>query len=374
MRDMRRAFGRAPEDFKYSVAGVLQEIRHAEQAAPRRIKLSRRMVLVAAAVGTLLLAGVVYAVVSEYRLANYYQEYYQVDISPEVQEQMAAEAPADTVQVGPLLLRVQEAYLEDRTLYASANISTADGSPAYYIATDIGPEDRVGTFLQEGRGEDDRSYLQAAREDGRKLYYVGFYADIPEAEGGSGSMEYTLLPDGTATFVSTSEVEGLPAGQEKAMAEYMLVVKEVDLDTGEYVEGDFRHSFQEEVSARHSEESGGFDVGKMFANSAVQLDEIVFRKMALGTDCLMYCSNVEGAEGVRLSPDADYWLTLVDETGDYLPNGAGDDNWELLDDGRVLITRSIRDEQVPASGGTLYIKLYNVMNKDTVDIMEVKAP
>lgn len=372
MRDMRNAFGRAPETFKYSVAGALNQIQR-EEKQRRRVK---RPVLVLAAVLALMLAGVVYAAVYQYRLANYYEEHYATQIAPEVQEQMLAEIPQDAVEVGPLLFRVQEVYLEDGWLLASVNLATKDGTPAYFIATDVGPEDQVGSFTQENRFEDTRSYLEAAREDGYKLFYVNFGAHIPEYDGGVSSLEFITLPDGTSTFVSNAEVAAVPEGTERVTVEYYCGVVEIDLGTGEYLEDErIRHTFQEEVSVHRAESGEGFPVGKTFAGTSIRLDEVAFTQTSLGIQCEMYCTRDEGAEGPFFGDDNDIWLTLVDAQGEYLDPGAGNDDIGEIEPGRWRVIRSMRWTEPPASGEAIYVKCYDVMaDKFTYDIMPVNIP
>ena len=229
MKDVsyENAFGKAPDSFKNRVASALV---HMEEEQKMK-RFTVRMIVIAAIV-LILMAGVVYAASTEWKILNFATGWYHKAPVTNLQKAIIENDVRQTFQAGDYEVTVEEAIADGRFMYISANVRIKSGSGAYFLPMRMTPYKTVGETmgrhfyimrpsiqypLEQGFqepntmftedapvSEDSRALWKAAEEDGKRLLSATLWVSW---EGRNNEItSFTVLPDGSVSFVLGSEI------------------------------------------------------------------------------------------------------------------------------------------------------------------------
>ena len=119
-REMKRAFGCAPDSFKEKVASSLQEAR---EDTP--MKRSGMRIAIVAALLVVLLLGAAYAAVSQYGLVDFFGQWEGITLPEEAGEALSFDKPLATARIGEMDIRITQAVADGRALYVAAQFTSS---------------------------------------------------------------------------------------------------------------------------------------------------------------------------------------------------------------------------------------------------------
>ncbi len=248
-QEYKNAFGKAPESFKNRVAFALT---HAEEE--RKVKkFSLRLVLIAGIV-LILMAGVVYAASTEWRVLDVLHARHHKDPSESLKEVMKGNSISKSYEAGEYLVTLEEAVADGRLMYITANVRRKDGEEVYFLPMSISSFMRIGDVVgshydvdmpysnplnyQEGYTEkmgeqsavgDERSFRQASMDDGKRMVNINLWFSYGGKHNEKAS--FTILPDGSVSFVLSMNV---PSKEKTVDVDLNFLAREVN-DSGNYV-------------------------------------------------------------------------------------------------------------------------------------------
>lgn len=208
--EWRQAFGAPSASFDARVDETLRQIKEDKKVK----KISFRAVLIAAVI-MLLTMGVVYAAVTgRWNVTDYYEGTYGRHIPEGFTSNYDREI---TLATGNASLSVRDAFVDGPAVYLLAELSTTDGTPGYFTMADVGPDDEIGQFyLDKDKKSDTRTFTQAAKESGGKVYPVSVQLKIDGAEDTQDSLDFWYEENDVCVLMLTVQEQDIigktPAG------------------------------------------------------------------------------------------------------------------------------------------------------------------
>ena len=313
------AYGTAPESFTSSVASALRRIK--EEGPVKKLNL-RLAVCVAAAL--VLIAGVVYAAVNEWKLFDFYKARYGIDISEEAQGAIKQNDMGQRIEAGGVVFTVQEAIADGRHLYLTAKAELRETDTAYLMGAMDSPADWMvtdGNYEKENR----RSYKRAAMEDGKRLITAEAWARAAEHDDNGGFGDSIMLADGSLRIINGVD---LPLDPEETVLEIELRVTVYEWlpdETGEdYRPSDFiSEILRFTLPVTPAAEQVTIDLGgQPFPGTAALLDRCSFWVTPLSCYYKIEYTVVETEDKLLTAHSRNVlWFELLDEQGEPLPMG-----------------------------------------------------
>ena len=224
----QNAFGKAPDSFKNRVASTLVHMEEEKKVK----KFSIRLIAIAAIL-LILMAGAVYAATTEWGILNFVSGWYHKAPVANLQKAIVDHDIKHSYQAGEFELTVEEAIADGKFVYLSANIRMKDDAGVIFLPMHLSPYKAVSqivgrhfyiigsskyypqgeefqepeTMLSEDEpvSQDNRSLRNAAAEDGKQLISAALWVEWKEKSNGITS--FTVLPDGSVSFVLGSEAQ-----------------------------------------------------------------------------------------------------------------------------------------------------------------------
>ncbi|MCL1796432.1 MAG: DUF4179 domain-containing protein [Clostridia bacterium] len=193
--------------------------------------MKKRNVRLAVCVALVLLiaAGGVYAAVNDWKLFDFYTRRFGVDISEGAQDALKQNVMGQRIEVGDVILTVQEAVADGRYLYLSAKAEPKVMNSAYLMGMGDSPADWMaidGNYDTENR----RSYQSAAREDQKRLIRAELGTNVIGHANGGGMGDTVTLADGSLRIIMAME---LPTAPEETAIEAELTAYALEWVLGE---------------------------------------------------------------------------------------------------------------------------------------------
>ena len=136
------------------------------------------------------------------------QEYFSIygyDMPQSVQTQISA-LTATTIKCGEVSITLGEVLYDGRWIYTIAYVAPIDPRIVLLLPADAWLDDSVNGNYQENERNDNRSFLTAAKEDGKRLICVNVYPQefdaLPEF-----FMDHLQRPDNVSVLISGGEVK-----------------------------------------------------------------------------------------------------------------------------------------------------------------------
>jgi len=340
------AYGAAPESFKASIASALRRLKEEKQV--KRINL-RLAICMAAAL--LLIAGVVYAAVHEWKLFDFYQLRYGIDISEEAQNAIKLNSMGQHMELGGVTFTVQEAIADGVYLYLSVKAEANEADSAYLMGIGELPGDWMvsnGMYDRENR----RSYKRAAQEDGRSLLTAEARARAAGRDDYGGFGDSVMLADGSLRIINGVSLP-LEPEDTAVEVELMVTVCEWLLDEAEeafspsdIISGILRFT----LPAIPPSEQVIIELGgQLMPGTAASLDRCSFRVTPLSCYYTIEYSIVEMEDRLLMAHSRNVlWFDILDEQGAPFPEGLTlGGGIHSDDDIHYVQAGSIRLEQLP---------------------------
>lgn len=340
------AYGAAPEEFKASITSALRRI---EEEKPVKKQSLRLAVCIAAAL--LLLAGVVYAAANDWKLFNFYNERYGIDISEEAQNAIGQNHMGQRMEVGDVIFTVQEAIADGRYLYLTVKAESKDANSAYLMGIMDSPSDWM-TFdgKYEYEKENRRSYKRAALEDGKRLISAETWANVIGHEGNGGFGDSVVLSDGSLRVMIGQELP-IDPGETAIEVELKAYVREwmVGEEGEEYVPGNLQDkSIRFTLPVTPPVEQVSIDVGgKLLPGTAAEIDRVWLLVTPLSCYYKIKYTVIETEDKLLAAHSRNVlWFELLDEQGEALPMGlslsgsiASEDDVHYAQESSVRLTK-----------------------------------
>lgn len=231
MPDLRTAFPAMPEDCHAALMNVARSVKEEEPVK----KASFRAVLI---VAMIIVATMAMAVAASglFGWTDFFAGYGD-NILPETAQKIMGESwNTHEFTLGNVTFTTRELYCDGYIAMASTEITTTGGSEALFAAE---PWDPIGANGDNGKqvaaqlGVDPKTtWIDAAKQLGKKLYHVRACLEVPEELMGDGGMEDVLHAENSLTYFSMAFMNGNAQG-EKVDATLFLRVAEIDPITGE---------------------------------------------------------------------------------------------------------------------------------------------
>jgi hypothetical protein len=215
-------------------------------------KFSIRLILIAGII-LIWMAGVVYAASMEWKLLDAFSARYEREPSEHLKEVMKCNNMSKSYDAGEYLVTLEEAVADGKLMYITANVRMKDGEDVYFLPMSISSFMRIGDVVgfyydvdmpysspleyEEGYAEkmgqqtaagDERSFRQAAMEDGKRMININLWFSYGGKHNEKAS--FTILPDGSVSFVLAMNV---PTEKKTVDVELNLLAREVN-ESGEY--------------------------------------------------------------------------------------------------------------------------------------------
>lgn len=231
--NLRNAFREEPPSCHDALMAAARSVKEAE---PMK-KVSLRAVLIAAAI---LLATMAAAVAAGSLLGwtDYFRQQYDIPVPQAAQRILGEEWNTHSFALGPVTFTTRELLCDGHIAMAGTEIAMIAPEDASLLCAD--PFDAIGAAGENGREtarrlglDPDTTWMEAARQLGRRLYNVRAILELPAEIDGDTAMEDTLWGDeGQMTYFSMAfPADGLTG--ETIDAQLFLRVAEMDVETGE---------------------------------------------------------------------------------------------------------------------------------------------
>lgn len=152
------------------------------------------------------------------------------EIPPLVLEKMRHGNAPETLDCGEVQITFDEILYDGIYLYTAVSAAAADQAHTLIFPAGAEMDDLVSGMHQESEGDDNRTFIEAAKEDGKRL--VSVYAYPKEFdELGEYFLDYCQGEDHVSALLSGAKVS---SGSETLPITWMIQLYEVDLDTGRF--------------------------------------------------------------------------------------------------------------------------------------------
>ena len=316
-QDYKNAFGKAPESFKSRVTFTLSHVKEEQ----RMKRFSIRLVLIAGII-LVLMAGVVYAASTEWKLFDFFSGSYGREPASGLQTALEKNNIRKVFEAEGYVISLQEAIADGRYFYITANVRLQSGEEVYFLPLDTTPDDPVFRTAprsdgQQGTG-DTRTFWQAAQQDGKRMIRIDLWARI-------GAMinemsDFSLLPDGSVTFV----LGGTLFTEEKTLDVELTFSEQEVLEGGEQNKkgGDVRKSknaFRFTLPVAPATEARSFPAGKVPVEGAgILVDKV---ELILTPLTMHYQIHFTAEESLAENQDMGFRFDFVDGDGNEIAHG-----------------------------------------------------
>ncbi len=359
----QNAFGKAPDSFKNRVTSALV---HKEEEKMKRFSIG---LIVIAAILLVLMAGVVYAASTEWKLLDWFDATNVITPSEKAIAVINGSRVDETYEVGDYLVTLEEAVADGRLAYIGANVRMKSGEKVYFLPTSIysgmSLDQLVGhhfdysttlpneplayeaAFVQEfGQPDtfgDNRSIRQAALEDERRMINVHLwftYQNKPNA-----ITTFTVLPDGSVTFLMGANT----FTEDKTVAvDLILVAREVD-ENGKYTGDTEPKHIPISLPVLPVQETRVFDaIHAKVEGTDVTVNRIEFNLTPLTLHFSIFCDLEENAQSEKIR---NILFTFRNEQNERIYPGLG--FWANIgrfpDKRHLIMTGTLLLDQIPDS-------------------------
>lgn len=232
----QNAFREVPDDFRDAAMKAALSVQEEEKPVRYGHSFRMRPILIAA---ILIVALTSVAIAADLLLGfgwlDYLKSEFGVSVSDSAGQAMQNVEPV-VWEVGPVTFTAQEIISDGHIAVSTINVRMTDGSPALFTTNMDDPISSMGRGEEYARSlgvDPDSTWLDAAQQLNRPLYYVRAILDVAPEYIGEQAMEDTMLnEDGTLSMYSMVSLapdtihNELPAG-------FFLLVRQIDLTTGE---------------------------------------------------------------------------------------------------------------------------------------------
>ncbi len=194
-RNWKGAFGPTPDAFKRNISFAIHKVK--EEQSVKKIKAAT---VLAISMIILLMAAVAYAAATQWGLNSFNQK-----MPPEAQGALQTNLPQTGGEEADVRVKVREVLYDGQQLHVIVEVRPKEPDKVLLMAFDSVPEDVV---LNGGPvyANDQRTYAQVAKEEGRRLMNVNFHIEEAEEQAADSVLE----EDGTlvAYLSSPLHVQG----------------------------------------------------------------------------------------------------------------------------------------------------------------------
>lgn len=164
-------------------------------------------------------------------IAAWMEPYGTYRLSTEIQEEMHAAFPPITVNCGEVTVTANELLYDGEWMYTSAKIVPNDPDKTLVLPGGAAqPGERVCGINGEYERDDMRTFLTAAKEDGKQLLAVYVYPKEYDAVG-SYFLDYFQRGNDVSVLLSGAQLAG---GNLPISITWQIQIYDVDLDTQQY--------------------------------------------------------------------------------------------------------------------------------------------
>lgn len=149
----------------------------------------------------------------------------ETEIQNELQDDLSTASEPLVLEYEDVRITIDELLYDGLWMFAAAKIAPLDPDEVLVIPGSASPNDAVAGIYGENARDDDRSFIDAAKEDGKRLLSVYAY---PTAYVGEYAMDYRQLPNDVSAFLSCGEVN---SDGNSAVITWSIEIYEIDLDT-----------------------------------------------------------------------------------------------------------------------------------------------
>ena len=154
------------------------------------------------------------------------QDYGEISaLQNELQSDVSTGFEPLTIDYEDVQVTVDEILYDGLWMFAAAEITPKDPDKVLVIPGSASPNDPVAGIYGENARNDMRSFIDAAKEDGKRLLSVYAY---PSDYVGEYAMDYRQRPDDASVFLSCGEIKS--SGTLAAIT-WSVEIYEIDLDT-----------------------------------------------------------------------------------------------------------------------------------------------
>ncbi len=193
-QEYKNAFGKAPESFKSRVTFTLSHVEEERKVK----KFSVRLVLIAGIL-LILMAGVVYAASTEWKLFDFFSGMYGLTPGNGLQKTLDENNIQQSFDAGEYVVTLQEAIADGKYVYVTASVHAKDGKSVYMMPMDVAPDETISIWAAKAGGKsegenDQRTFLQAAKEEEKLLIAVNLQYNA-QGKGHVSSQVHSLSND-----------------------------------------------------------------------------------------------------------------------------------------------------------------------------------
>ena len=344
-QEYKNAFGKAPESFKSRVTFTLSRVEEERKMK----KFSARLVLIAGIL-LILMAGVVYAASTEWKLLDFFSGMYGLTPGDGLQKTLDENNIQQSFDAGKYVVTLQEAIADGKYVYVTAGVHAKDGQPIILLPLDAAPDDPIALWAgrTDGGSKEDkeqRTFLQKAKEEGKRLAAVNLWYQCGAAS--NDLADFNLLPDGSVTFVLGGD---LVTGEKSLPVDLTLSIRELTAE-GEYQEDQKdREIFRFDLPvtpplAKKTIQGDGSKVPD--TNASIDRVELMLTPLTMHY-AIYYTIDPEIPSDAGAIDMNGLWFKFVDETGREIRGGlslsGSRDSW---DDIHFTQTGSLMMEQMP---------------------------
>ncbi len=363
-QEYKNAFGKAPESFKNRVAYTLT---HMEEE--RKVKkFSLRLVLIAGIV-LILMAGVVYAASTEWRLFNFFSGMYGRTPGDELQKAIEGNNIARSYETEKLTVDLTEAIADGKYMYLTAVIKPKPGQKLLLLPMDAMPDDSVAMWTGRpgvvSKPEDkNRTFLQLAKEEGKKLVAVNLWYQSGDIS--NDLADFIQLPDGGVSFV----VGGTMVTDASKLPVSLIMTEQELTEEGEYLadtQTKETFAFDLAVTPPITQKTVTGNQIKV-QNAGASIDRVQLTLTPLTLHYEIYFTKVDGSVPAY---ENTLWFRFLGEDGVEIPGGLSlTGGLESKDDVHFVQTGSLLLQNMPYS---ICLQGYNQDTKEVYGTMELPA-
>jgi hypothetical protein len=309
------------------------------------------------------LAAVAYAAATRWGVFSFLEYGYDKQMPPEAKDALQTNVPQTGGGEADVAFKIREALYDGNQLHIIIEARPKDAGKFFLMGFDQMPDDLVSNAgpLYEG---DERTFKQAAAEDGKSLISIGMGI---EANGShmDGSADCLMEEDGTLVINLSGPLS--MKGETVPLTCVYSISKWIDEkpSAGQTVRGEFTFELKADTNRTQKQFSGPVAIEK----TGVTVDKILLTRTDAGVYAeLTFTISPDATEAEAASARDGLWFEYLDDNGQHIDLGTssqGSIDGVMLPDGTKSDTQFVQTEsldliELPDS---VTVRGYNYMEK-----------
>lgn len=336
-RNWKGAFGPTPEAFTESISFALRKVK--EKQPVKKIKAAT---VLAISMIILLMAAVAYAAATQWGLFSFMEYRYDQKMPPEAQGALQTNLPQTGGEEADVTIKVREALYDGQQMHVIVEVRPKEPDKVLLMAFDAMPEDKISNGGPV-YANDQRTYAQVAKQDGKQLVNVNLY--IEQAE--EGSADSVLEEDGTLVAYLSSPLY-MQGPSVPLTCGY--VIQKYDQEKPLPPEQSIRGQIGFDLAASTNKESNQFSGPIIMEKTGVTVDKIVLTKTDAGVYAeLTFSIQSDATDAEKALAKDGLWFEYLDDKGEHIGLGTssqGSKDGQTLADGTKSETTFVQIESL----------------------------